>query len=269
MSKLPISAFIISKNEGHLLENCIKSILFCDEIIVVDLESTDNTVEIAKKYGAKVLTIPTIPVGEMIYHKHINITKYKWVLMTDPDEVTTLDLAKDTQNVFHSIKDNSKMGAVFVPIIYFFKSSPLKGTSWGGVKHRAFLFHKERIIIKPIVHTGIALKEGFLSHYIIYNGKNNIDHYWMSGYRQIFEKHLRYLKNEGKSRFVQGYSITLSKILKIPFQQFFNCYIRSRGFKDGFVGLFLSLFRAWYFTVANIELYKYQRKQTNNQSTKG
>lgn len=264
MNKLPISAFIISKNEGHLLESCIKSIFFCDEIIVVDLESTDNTVEIAKRYGAKVLTIPTMPIGEMIYHKHIYITKYNWVLMTDPDEVTTTDLANDTQNIFHSINKNCKMGAVFVPIIYFFKSSPLRGTSWGGVKSRAFLFHKERIIIRPIVHTGIALKEGFLSHYIAHNGKNHINHYWMTGYGQIFEKHLRYLKNEGKSRFDRGYTTTIMQILITPLRQFRNSFVYAKGFKDGFVGLFLSLFRAWYFTAANIELYKYQTKNKNS-----
>ncbi len=263
MNKLPISAFIVSRNESHLLENCLKSIFFCDEIIIVNLESTDNTVEVAEKYGAKVLTIPPLPVIEIIHQKYINITKNNWVLITDPDEVASAELTKNLYNYFISLDDSMLIGVIDVPLIYFFKSHELKGTSWGGVKTRTYLINKERFIFTPIVHNGRFLKEGYKKHSIAHNGKNHINHYWMSGYRQIFEKHLRYLKNEGKSKFDQGYTTTFSKIIKIPFQQFFNCYIRARGFKDGFVGLFLSVFRAWYFTAANIELYKYQRKQTD------
>jgi glycosyltransferase involved in cell wall biosynthesis len=262
MNKLPISAFIVSRNEGHLLESCIKSILFCDEIIVVNLESTDNTVSISEKFGAKVLTIPPIPIIEIIHQKYIGITKNDWVLITDPDEVASAELIKDLEHYFTSLNDSMLIGVIDVPLIYFFKSHALKGTSWGGIKYRAYLIHKERLFFAPIVHSGRFLKEGYRKHTIAHKGNNHINHYWMSGYGQILEKHLRYLKNEGKSKFEQGYTTTFSKIIKIPFQQFFNCYIRARGFKDGFVGLFLSLFRAWYFTAANIELYKYQRKQT-------
>jgi glycosyltransferase involved in cell wall biosynthesis len=262
MKKLPISAFIVSRNEGHLLEKCIESILFCDEIIVVDLESTDNTVEIAEKYGAKVLTISPLPIVEIIHQKYINITKKDWVLITDPDEITSPELAKNIQEFFLSDENLMKIGAVDVPLIYFFKSYKLKGTSWGGFKTRTYLIHKERFGFTPNVHNGRLLLEGYMKYSIVHNGNNHISHFWMSGYRQIIEKHMRYLKNEGQSRYNQGLTTTFSKIIKIPFQQFFNCYIRARGFKDGFIGLFLSIFRAWYFTAANIELYKYQRKQT-------
>ncbi len=262
MNKLPISAFIVSRNEGHLLENCIKSILFCDEIIVINLESTDNTVDVAEKFGAKVLTISPLPVVEMIHQKYICETKNDWVLITDPDEVATNELAAEIQEYFVSIDSFFRIGVVNVPLFYYFKSHKLRGTSWGGVKTRAYLVHKERFIFSGNVHNGRFLLNGYKQYLITSTGKNHINHYWMSGYWQIFEKHLRYLKNEGKSKFDQGYTTTFSKIIKIPFQQFFNCYIRARGFRDGFVGLFLSLFRAWYFTAANIELYKYQRKQT-------
>jgi glycosyltransferase involved in cell wall biosynthesis len=260
MNKLPISAFIVSRNEGHLLENCIKSILFCDEIIVVNLESTDNTVAISEKYGAKILTIPQLPIVEIIHHKYINITKNDWVLITDPDEVASVELINDLRNYFISLDDSMLIGVIDVPLIYFFKSHPLKGTSWGGVKYRTYLIHKKRFIFKPIVHNGRVLEEGYSKHTIAHKGKNHINHFWMSGYSQIFEKHLRYLKNEGKSRFDRGQNTTIKQILITPFRQFRNSFFYSKGFKDGFIGLFLSIFRAWYFTVANIELYKYQRR---------
>lgn len=264
MNKLPISAFIVSKNEGHLLEDCIKSILFCDEIIVVNLESTDDTVAIAEKYKARVITIAPIPVIEMIHEKYISITKNKWVLITDPDEVASPELVKDIQDYFLSLEATSAIGAVDVPLIYYFKSHMLKGTSWGNVKSRTYLIHKDRFTFNGNVHNGRFLNEGFKNHRINHTGKNHINHYWMQGYRQILEKHLRYLKNEGKSRYDSGYRTTLSQIIKIPHKQFLNSFVYARGFKDGFVGLFLSFFRAWYFTAANYELYKYQKKQLKN-----
>lgn len=260
MNILPITAFIVSKNEGHLLEDCIKSILFCDEIIVVDLESTDDTVAIAEKYGAKVITIPTIPIIEIIHNKYINVTKNDWVLITDPDEVASAELINELQEYFISLDDSMVIGVIDVPLIYFFKAKALRGTTWGGVKHRAYLIHKERFVFSSIVHDGRLLKEGYKKFTIAHNGKNHINHYWMSGYHQIFEKHLRYLKNEGKSRFDRGYTTTIKQILITPFRQFRNSYFYSKGFKDGFIGLFLSIFRAWYFTAANIELYKHQRR---------
>lgn len=265
MEKFPISAFIVSKNEGHLLDNCIRSVQFCDEIFIIDLESIDNTIEVAKKYGANIKTIKSIAIVESIHENFIKYVKNDWVIITDPDEITTIELANEIKSFFNSKEDLSRIGAVDVPMVYFFKSYKLKGTSWGGIKSRTYLVHKDRFIFKSNVHNGRFLKEGFEKYTINHNGKNHINHYWMTGYRQIFEKHLRYLKNEGQSRFAQGYTTSVSKILKTPFQLFFNCYIRSRGFKDGFVGLFLSLFRAWYFTAANIELYKYQRKSSKKQ----
>jgi glycosyltransferase involved in cell wall biosynthesis len=260
MNKLPVSAFIVSRNEGHLLEDCIKSIVFCNEIIVVNLESIDNTVTIAEKYGAKVLTMPTIPIIEIIHHKYINITKNDWVLITDPDEVASVELINELKAYFISLDDSMSIGVIDVPLIFFFKKHALRGTSWGGVKYRTYLIHKKRFIFKPIVHSGRVLSEGYAKHIIVHNGKNHIHHFWMSGYGQIFEKHLRYLKSEGKSRFDRGQNTSIKQILITPFRQFSNSYFYLKGFKDGFIGLFLSLFRAWYFTSANIELYKYQRK---------
>jgi glycosyltransferase involved in cell wall biosynthesis len=259
-NKLPITAIIICKNEGYLLGKCLNSILFCEEIIVINLESTDNTIAVASNLGAKVLTIPTMPVGEMIYYKYLNVAKYDWILMTDPDEVTPSNLKEQIYELFELTKSENKIGAFYAPIVYFFKKHRLIGTSWGGVKYRPYLYHRDKTITRPIVHTGISIKETFKPYYIDHNGKNHIDHFWAHGYMNIFEKHLRYLKNEGKSRFEQGYTTTLRKISKMPTQQFFNCFIRKRGFKDGIIGLFLSFFRAWYFTAAEIELYKYQNK---------
>ena len=54
-TKIPLSAAIIAKNEGHNLPGCLESIQFIDQIVLVDSGSSDNTVEVARDYGCEVL----------------------------------------------------------------------------------------------------------------------------------------------------------------------------------------------------------------------
>jgi glycosyltransferase involved in cell wall biosynthesis len=53
-----VSALIISKNEAHVIERCVRSLAWADEILVIDAESTDGTPELARKAGARVITRP-------------------------------------------------------------------------------------------------------------------------------------------------------------------------------------------------------------------
>ncbi|MGK4569298.1 glycosyltransferase [Flavobacterium sp. 3HN19-14] len=261
MNKLPITAFVVSKNEGHLLSACLESLYFCDEIIVINLKSTDNTQEIAERFDARIITIEPEPFLEIIHTNHIGVCSNKWVLITDPDEVTTPELAADITNNFNEWNNSSDIGAIDAPIIYYFRNNPLRGTSWGGVKLRTYLIHRERFKFTAMVHNGRKLLDGYKRVCIVHNGKNHIRHYWMSGFRQIYTKHKRYLKGEGKSKFESGMRTSIFEIIKTPFRQFFYSFVYARGFKDGFTGLFLSFFRSWYFSAVHIELYKYQKKQ--------
>lgn len=259
--QLPISAFVVSRNEGHLLGDCLSMLDFCNEIVVIDLESSDNTVAIAQQHGAKVHTVQLLPVVEMVHEKYIGLTQNDWVLITDPDEVASRALVQDIKKCFAFVQASADIATIDVPLVYFFKSHQLKGTSWGGVKERAYIIHKNRYTFNSNVHNGRIVREGFKKYHIEHTGKNHLNHYWMLGYRQIFEKHLRYLKNEGKSRYASGQRITFAEIVKMPFLYFVRSFVYARGFKDGFIGLFLSVFRAWYFTAAHYALYKYQKSQ--------
>ena len=77
---------------------------------------------------------------------------------------------------------------------------------------------------------------------------------------EFIEKHRKYLKFEGETRFSNGKRTNIFKILKEPLKQFYYSYIKSRGFKDGVKGVALSILRSWYFTSAEVKLFIYQQK---------
>lgn len=95
MEKYPISAIILTRNEEKNLASCIESIEFCSEIIVVDDESTDKTLEIAKKNGAKIITRKLSNDFSSQRNMGLHSAANLWVLFIDGDEVLS-SLAKQS-----------------------------------------------------------------------------------------------------------------------------------------------------------------------------
>src|SRR5689334_12464375 len=90
--KLPVSAIVASCNEADLLGECLKSLSFCSEIIVYDLESTDRTREVAESHRARVIAHERVPIVEEIRRESVNVAKFDWMFFLDPDETLTPSL---------------------------------------------------------------------------------------------------------------------------------------------------------------------------------
>jgi glycosyltransferase involved in cell wall biosynthesis len=258
--KLPISAIVVGFNEDKVLRSCLESILFCDEILYFDLGSSDSSIAIAQEFGAKVIHHEKVLSCEWIHAEYAKRTKNEWVLITDPDEVVDAALKNQIENIFEQNQLTTNIGCVTVPWLFYFKKRRLIGTVWGGVNQRILLVNNKRFEFLPFIHVGRRLLDGYKSYNIAFNNTNCVRHYWMQSYNKLFEKHLRYLKNEGEARYNIGSSTTLKTILAHPYRAFKNSFLLKQGYKDAFTGFFLSIFWAWYDTSALIMLYKYQKK---------
>lgn len=257
-SKLKISAIVVGYNESKFLKNCLESILFCEEILYFDLGSIDNSIQIAKSLGATVIQHEKVPGCEWIHSKFYKTTKHDWVLIIDPDETVNDELYIELKNIFLLEKVNESIGAIEVPEVYYFKNKMLSGTPWGLNNFRIFIVNKYRFDFLPIVHLGRKIKSGFDVYRLPRNGLNFINHFWMQSYRQLFEKHLRYLTNEGSARYNRGDRTSVFEIILAPIKQFIISFLLMKGYKDGLIGLFLSFFWSWYQTTALIKLYRCQ-----------
>ena len=107
MGKPPLSVVVLTKNEEKNIEDCLKSIYgWADEIIVVDDESTDKTVEIAKKFTGRVLHRKMENEG---IHRNwaYQQAKNEWVLSLDADEAVTEELKREISAVLPGTKFHS------------------------------------------------------------------------------------------------------------------------------------------------------------------
>ena len=98
---VPLSVVILSKDEAAHIHDCIQSVTWADEVLVIDDESTDDTVPIAQSLGARVLRRRMENEG-----RHRNWAyaqaKHLWILSLDADERVTPELAREIEEVFRS-----------------------------------------------------------------------------------------------------------------------------------------------------------------------
>jgi hypothetical protein len=260
---------VVGYNEEKLLTNCLQSLFFCDEILYTDLGSSDNSISIAKKFTDKIYyrDKATVPSCEMAQTEVVHYTKNDWVVFIDPDEVIDKILADEIILLFEKICNEETIGAVYVPWHFYFKMHKLIGTIWGGNNQKHLLVNKNKFNFLPIIHYGRQLKNGYKNYFIPLNKENSniLHHYWMNSYTVFIKKHQRYLKNEGQDEYDRGRRSSLRKIVLSPFKEFYFSLITKQGYQDYFIGLFLSIFWAYYKTCVTIAVYKVQRKVGQSQ----
>jgi glycosyltransferase involved in cell wall biosynthesis len=94
--RAPLSAVLITRNAAHLLDACLDSVAFADEIVVVDAASSDATAEIAARRGARVVPKEWLGYGRQKQFA-VEQAKHDWVLCIDPEEQVSPQLAQSIQ----------------------------------------------------------------------------------------------------------------------------------------------------------------------------
>lgn len=106
-----ISVCIACRNEADRLPSCLESVAWADEIIVMDLESTDGSPELARRLGARVISRASVPIVEMIRNEISAVASHDWILALDPDERITPGLATELRKV----ASRDDIDAVIIP----------------------------------------------------------------------------------------------------------------------------------------------------------
>src|SRR5260221_2727416 len=128
---MKLSVVLAVRNEEVNLAACLESVKdIASEIVIVDEYSTDNTVSIAKKFGARIYEEPHHEIFHITKQKALDLAKGEWILQLDADEVVTRELAEEIVEVIN--KDD-------------LTSSRLRGAKENSKKWNLFMRHQKLI----------------------------------------------------------------------------------------------------------------------------
>jgi len=238
MQKNSISAVIITKNEEQNIKKCLESLKWVDEIVIVDGESTDRTVDIAKSYNAKVVTHKFE--GDFGLERNIGSQNATgtWVLALDADEVVPDSTKEKIQNL---LKHGTDADAFNVLRKQYFLG---KFMEYGGRYHRIVnLYRREKTKFEGKVHHLVKVS-GTVKDADFY-----IEHYPFFSIEQFIEKHNRYTTCEAREMFENFKDTKFDEIRKNitvkPIKLFFKTYFKKKGYKDGLHGLVFCILFTW------------------------
>ncbi|MFN5774725.1 MAG: glycosyltransferase family 2 protein, partial [Burkholderiaceae bacterium] len=127
MTRPTLSVILITKNEAELVGQCLESVKWADEIIVVDSGSTDATVEICKRYTDRV-TVTDWPGFGPQKNRALAMATGDWVLSIDADEEVTPGLAQEIRNMTQSPLTNAAVYAL--PRLSSLLGRPMRHGDW-------------------------------------------------------------------------------------------------------------------------------------------
>ena len=250
--RAPLTALVVSHNESRLVADRLRELSFCDDLLVVDLASTDDTAAVAAAHGARVLKRPSARFVELVHPEVVDEARHDLVILSDPDEEIPPALAERLAGLPSTLSDD--VALVFAPRVYFFRGRPLRGTIWGGHGGKGLVARRSGTEFVPIVHRGLQMRAGYRRDVIEWDGENAIRHLWASGYREFLRKHLRYIRVEGPARALSGEKMGYKALLLTPYRSFWECFVKREGYRDGFHGFALSFLYALYRTASDLAL---------------
>lgn len=249
---------VVVCNEARRLRTCLDCLVFCEQLIVVDLRSTDESVAIAREYGAEIVRHERVATAQMLWPDIIPLARNDWIIRIDPDEVYPRQLIND---LFEAIANHEKVAMLTVPYQYYWGDRPVETTRWGGTKYLGWIFRKDRVVLKPLVHTAPQCRPGYVQVRIERKAGNVVQHYWVEGWSHLFEKHRRYISLEGEKRYSRGARFSWRAWPKGTLSALKRSLISDRGLSGGLLGIALSFFYAWYVSMSLLSLRRYQRRK--------
>lgn len=239
-----ISTIVITYNEEDNIERCLRSVApFSDETVVVDSFSTDRTVEIARRCGARVISSEWPGYGKQkrIALKHAT---HEWVFSIDADEEVSPELCAEIKTI-----DFTHDGYEMPRSVWYLNRWIKHGVWYPGYVLRLFRKDKGQFTDDAVhefvrVSGSVARLQSDLLHHTYHDIHHHLDkmnEFTTLAARQMLERRQR---------------AGIPQIVFFPFLEFFKCYVTKRGFLDGFPGLAVSVLHGFYVFLKYSKLYE-------------
>ena len=230
--KAKVSVYVLAYNEEAKIEDCIRSVLWADEVVLIDSHSTDGTPQIAENLGAKVVQVDFEGFGK-IRMAGIEHTSYDWILSIDADERCTTDARNEISEILGS---STSADAYFIPRRNIFMGKKIKFCGWYPDYRQPQLFKRGKLTYeaKHQVHEGYSVmgKVEYL--------KNPIIQIPFLSYSELIQKMDRYTKLGAEKLLAKERQVSSFNIAFRSCWAFIQTYIIKLGFLDGWAGFVIA-----------------------------
>lgn len=244
-----ISVVVLTQNNAGTLEQTLQSVSFCDEILVIDDHSTDETVTIAKQHNAAVYTRALD--GDFASQRNFGLSKAKheWVLFVDSDETVSPALRKEIMEAIQNVDVNG----------FFLRRQDIL---WGrelqhGETEKVRLLRLARVgkgkWQRPVHEVWqVAGAVGTLTHPLHHTPHPNVAHFLadINTYSTINAQYF----------FTRKTPASVFHIVAYPAAKFIQNYIMRRGFMDGMPGIVVALMMSFHSFLTRAKLWQLYQK---------
>lgn len=232
-----LSVIVLTKNEEKNIGRCLESVAgWADEIILIDDESADKTVEVSRCYTNRIFIKKMDIEGK---HRNWAYTQAKnlWVLSLDADEIITPELKKEIEM---TLKNNPIENGFTIPRRNYIGNYWVKYGGWYP-SPQLKLFRKDKFRYEEVgVHPRAFMDEpcGHL--------KSDIIHYSYKNLEDFLHKLNNQTTREVQKWFEQNKPMRLGRFIWRSIDRFARTYIGRKGYKDGFIGFAVAFFAGLY-----------------------
>jgi len=251
----PLSVTIITKNEAAHIADVLRSVSWADESIVVDAESSDDTVAIARRHASRVLVRPWRGYGDQ-KNFAASLARHDWILSIDADERVTPELAEE---IARTLSSNPPVRGFQIPRVTFHLGRWIRSTDWYPdyqlrLYDRRHARWNDRQVHESVTVDGDIRRLHRELHHLAYRDLSHhletIDRYTSLAARQMYE---------------QGRRAGMADFLVHPPVAFLRNYFLRLGFRDGRAGLIISLVNAYYVLLKFAKLWELQNRNPQSQ----
>ncbi|MBI1204524.1 MAG: glycosyltransferase [Rhodopseudomonas sp.] len=226
-----ISAYILTYNEAEKIEAAVQTVLWADEVVVIDSFSVDRTAEIATSLGARVVEVPFHGFGDL-RNRALEACQYDWIFSLDADERCTEEVRDE---ILALIAGTPAHDVYRVPRRSYMMGRWIKGSGWYPNFRQPQLFRKGamRYTLEPV-------HEGFenLSGKPLGTLKNAVWQFPFRNLEEVIKKMNRY-SSLGVPKLANK-KVSMVGALGHGFWSFFKHYVLKRGFLDGWAGFVIA-----------------------------
>lgn len=233
--RAPVSAVIAARNEATNIGDCIASLDWTSEVIVVENDSTDETAEISRRNGALVHQIPFTTIGGQ-RNFAIERAKNDWILVLDADEKCTPELAREIMELVAAqpVADAYRTGRR-----NFFLGKEIRHGGWGEDRDKPV-----RLFRKSLRYDDSKVHEHVVTVGPVATLSGRLEHRPYGSLEEYFEKFNRYSRSWAEQNYARGRRARMWDVVVRPPARFMSTYVLRNGWMDGARGALLACLSA-------------------------